>query len=591
MADINLRPLLYELRIITKERGLVRLGDTINASQEKLIDEVHRQLNTTGQIRIVVLKARQMGISTVIEGIIFILSILYSDFQSMIISHEQDSAEHILTMTKRYWATYPFKRFHEERYAAKKQLAWADTNSNIMVATAKNTSAGRSKTLHALHASEVAFWDDPDTLVTGLRQSIPSIGLSAIFYESTANGIGNFFHSTWIDAINDDNEFEPLFFPWHEFPQYTSEYLPSDANMILGELTQEEKELRSKGISESRLVWRRWAIRELCGGDINKFKQEYPSNWLEAFLSTGLNVFRLPSLTAHFVRMKGDVGRLERKYGREVHFIKDPDGPLIVYRHPSPDRNWGIYQIGADPTHTVQGDNACAQVISRRTLEQCAVLSLHTNPRDFGEQLILLGEYYNVATVAPEKTGPGYATVSHMLAKDYPAVWESVKLASSPGQVTEDTFGWTTNVQTKHVAVSSLVQEIERPLAFIGQTQYGLVIHHEQTYNEMRDYVTTENGGYQNGNGSKYDDCVMALAIAVATHHADGPLRAYSADQTAREIAQEVAGKLASEEGPKLAIVGGHMMSGTRESGPVAPEPNEQTPPNNPTDPDWMDWQ
>jgi hypothetical protein len=180
---IRIKPFIYELKILTKDRTTARLGDVINYAQEDFLTEVEDQINENGDVRIVVLKARQLGISTIIEGIIFCMSMMFRDYQSLIISHESESAEHILTMTKRYWNTYSFKDFHDEQYNGRKQLAWSDLQSNIVIATAKNTGAGRSKTLHALHASEVAFWDQPEELITGLRQAIPAQGITMILYE------------------------------------------------------------------------------------------------------------------------------------------------------------------------------------------------------------------------------------------------------------------------------------------------------------------------------------------------------------------------------------------------------------------------
>ena len=102
--NIKLKPLVYQLKIQTKDRKIARIGDVINWAQEDLLDEIEKQINeNNGSIRVIILKARQMGLSTIVEAVIFVLSVLYENFQSMIISHESDSAEHILNMTKRYW--------------------------------------------------------------------------------------------------------------------------------------------------------------------------------------------------------------------------------------------------------------------------------------------------------------------------------------------------------------------------------------------------------------------------------------------------------------------------------------------------------
>lgn len=540
---VSIKPLIYELKIQTKERGIRRIGEVINPAQEDLLDEIERQINENGMVRIIVLKARQMGLSTIIEAVIFVLSILYENYQSLIISHEGDSAEHILTMTKRYWDTYQFKEMHTEKYSARKQLMWSDLQSNIVVATAKNTSAGRSKTLHALHGSEVAFWDKPDELVTGLRQSIPSFGLTFIAYESTANGIGNFFHSTWVDAETGQSEFAPKFYPWWTHPEYRSAYIPSHEQAKysqLGELNEDEIILKAMGVQPDRLLWRRWAIVNLCGNDVDKFRQEYPSHANEAFLTSGRNVFRLPDLNAHYKPMKPKVGNLFKVNDREVEFREHPKGNLKIYRYPAKDRNWGVYQIGADPTHTTVGDAACAQVISRRTLEQCAVLRKHMDPTEFGRQCALLGQFYNWAQIAPEKEGPGYATVGYLVGIGYPNIYESQKVDKTPGKVNHDVFGWGTNNTTKHFAISRVVDLLAQSVQVVGGSTMGLILHDEDTYNEMKNYVVDDQGNFMNGNGSKFDDTVMGLAISVATHFIEPPLLPYTPDTEVGEMARKV---------------------------------------------------
>jgi hypothetical protein len=527
---VNLLPMIEELYILDKERGVVRFGDVMNYAQRELVLECERQLRTTGRIRVITLKARQIGISTVIEAIIFSLSILFTDFNSLILSHEKDSAEHILTMTKRYWNTYPFRDYHVEKYNGRTHLAWADLGSNIRVGTAKNEKAGRSKTIQALHASEVAFWEQPETMMNGLRNSIPNHGLTAIFLESTANGIGNYFHRTWNEASKGDNEFVPMFFPWHKHPEYRAAYLPESERekFKLNDLDEEEQTLRSRyRINDDRLIWRRWAITNLCQGDLEKFHQEYPTTPHEAFVSTGRNVFPLRNLVAHYEPQKGLSGRLITVSNR-LQFYPEDKGPLTIYTYPSEDKEWGVYIIGADPTHTTAGDYACAQVLNRRTLEVVATYRRKTDPITFAGDLKALGHYYNNALIAPEKTGPGYATIGALVASNYPFLYETQKVDTTPG-INNDTYGWGTSRQTKHLAISHLVKAFMDRVEVVGGAKVGLIVHDETTMMELRDYVTTEDGqGYENGDGSMFDDGVMALAIAVTVHNIEPPVHAYT---------------------------------------------------------------
>lgn len=110
--------------------------------------------------------------------------------------------------------------------------------------------------------------------------------------------------------------------------------------------------------------------------------------------------------------------------------------------------------------------------------------------------------------------------------------------------VVKDTFGWGTNSATKPVAIQYLVNLIHQPLQQIGNQLYGFLLHDKETFEEMRDYVSDEKGGYCNGNGSLFDDTVMAAAICMATHFIDGPISTY--ERSAREAVTVAASVMGS---------------------------------------------
>ncbi len=568
-----------ELKILTKDRRTVRFGDVLNYAQIDFVLECQRQLNETGQIRIITLKARQIGISTVIQAILFVLSMMVDDLQSLVVSHEADSAEAILNMNKRYWKTYVFKEFHEETYNGKKHLAWTH-ESSIQVATAKNVDAGRSKTIQILHASEVAFWDEPDTLMTGLRNSFPTFGLTALFIESTANGVGNYFHKESTRAMLGESEFAFKFYPWWKHPEYDAQYLPEKerGRFQLDKLDAEELRLRKMGVSDSRLIWRRWAIKELSQGDIDKFHQEYPSTPHEAFISTGRNVFPMQRLLDHYVPRRGIVGKLVSIGGR-TEFVEVENGPLTIFAKPSDDKDWGVYLAGGDPTHTMAGDYACVQVINRRTLEQVAVYRRKIDPVTFGKDMQQIGVYYNTALLAPEREGPGYATIGCIMGDGYFNVYKTKNVAKTPGHPSGEVYGWSTNGSTKHLAIARVLKAISEPVVYAGDATYGLIIHDLKTLTELRDYVTTPDGsGYCNSDGSLYDDGVMALAVAVAVHGIEPPVAPYEARQP-HELPANITNR---------------PVTGRIEGGPVAPDHPDDTP-TTPDSPDvgeapWESW-
>lgn len=575
-----------QVKILTKERTVVRFGDVMNYAQLDFVRECERQLATKGQIRICVLKARQIGISTCIEAILFVLAVMCDDMHSLIVSHRKESAQGILDMTKRYWATWPFARFHQEEYNGKNQLSWSDTGSNVEVVTAKNLEAGRSSTIHGLHASEVGFWPDPTTLMRGLNQAIPTFGLTAIFLESTANGIGNYFHKMCMESMKGENEYAFRFYPWHQHPEYTASHIPADMRhqyKILDELDEEERWLVDTfDLPMERLIWRRWAIANKCNGDLDTFHQEYPSTPMEAFVATGRNVFHLPSMLRHYQPRTGTRGILVKR-GNRIEFIPSGNGWLTIYQHPSSDRGWGVYLIGGDPTHTLTGDNACMQVLNRRTLEQCAVYRHKIDAVTFGKHMQLVGAYYHQAMLAPEREGPGGATVGCVVADNYPNIYKSQNVAKQPGHI-GDMFGWSTNSSTKHVAIQYLIKTFSDPVTAIGGVTHGLIIHDEQTMLELRDYVTSSNGlGYENGNGSEYDDGVMALAIANAVHQIEVPPPPYTPSPVHERPPRHVTA--VPSPGPQILAAGAVELP---KAGDQRAADDPDTPP---PDPPWMAWE
>jgi len=512
---MNFDPFVSRLSIRTKQQTVELLKP--NWAQSQVLDAVNDQYSQRKPVRVIVLKARQLGISTISEALMFAWVVLHEHTYGLVIAHEIDASEYLLNMTKLYWETFPFKDLYTTKYVSRKELAWEETGSSIRIATAKNMRAGRSRTINAMHGSEIAFWDRPDEMMLGLRQTIPNMPQSMIILESTANGVGNWFYDTWQNAVSGDNDYQPLFFPWWEHPEYTA----SAANLkqeTLSSLNEDERVLKRIGVDDDHLVWRRWAIRNLADSNIERFMQEYPSTPEEAFIASGSNVFPVENLKMVYEPKNGVKGFLQRR-GNYVEFIPDRSGSLTIFRKPSSDTSWGKYFVGADPTHTTMGDNACAQVINRRTYEQVAIWNGKIDPMTFAEELAKLGAFYNHATISTEVEGPGYATIGRLVEIDYPHIWRNRWADKSPGKISE-TMGWSTTWKRKEWAIGWLIKLI---------ADRDMTIHDAKTYDEMRTYVTLPNGGYgpADGSGRSFDDCVMAMAIACICASTEGPVSGY----------------------------------------------------------------
>lgn len=505
---MDLVPFVNRLQIVTKDLRVVQLGNVMNHAQYRIVDEVNRALNERRRCRFVVLKARQIGVSTVVEALMFSLAMILNRMGGLVISHEADSAGWLLKMTNHYWETWKFKDLYSIRHNSVRHMSWDDNGSSIRIATAKNVGAGRSTTIQFLHGSEVAFWDDAVTLMTALAPSIPMSSPSIIALESTANGIGGYFYDQWNAAVDGETEFTPLFFPWHEHPEYTVDYLQAvGAEHVitsLGALNDEERVLRAIGIGDERLAWRRWAIRNLTNNDLMRFKQEYPTVPEEAFIVTGHNIFPDGDLTACYQPMNGLQGYLVEEGGR-VRFQESIDGPVTIFRFPGDDMDRHKYMVSGDATRSITGDFSCAQVLNRRTWEQVAIFRKKIDPVSFGDQMALLGRFYNWAILCPEIQGAGDSTISRLISLNYPFLFEHRKAERIPGQP-ETVYGWWSGVRAKQEAVGNLLKVV---------VDHDVILHDHKTYSEMRAYVSDEKGGFKNGAGERHDDTVTAMAIAM----------------------------------------------------------------------------
>ena len=286
--NINTKKYIEEfLKIRNKNSKIVPF--ILNEPQKKLYEEIKKQKKLKKPVRIIILKARQMGFSTLTEAILFKETATKHNVTSGIIAHEARATNNLFNMSKLYYDNLPeaIKPKIVNRNAQEIIFNTKDNkglNSRITCMTASE-SAGRSGTYNFLHLSEYAFWEvDKKEAYISLMQAVPNNPESMVVIESTANGFED-FKELWDKAVNNESDFIPIFIGWNELEEYQMPYTGF-------ELDDEEKRIKAIfNLTNEQLEWRRWCIRNNCGGDIKKFKQEYPISPEEAFLNTGDCVF------------------------------------------------------------------------------------------------------------------------------------------------------------------------------------------------------------------------------------------------------------------------------------------------------------
>lgn len=509
MPNLQLQPLLRQLTIQTKSLTTERfpIDSPFGWAQRELCTAIEERYNQSKPVRIIVLKARQLGISTATEGILFNWSFLHPGTNGLVIAHENTASAGLFEKTKFYWDTWPFRSAYTLKYATRRELSWLETRSHIKVATAKNVSSGRGSTLHAVHASECAFYPDPETLMVGLNQTIPNQHGTIVVLESTANGVGNWFHKSWLAAEEGDSEYIPLFFPWWRHYEYA---IPTTLN-IKSELDPEERQLLRTGASFENLSWRRWAIPNIANGDLDLFMQEYPATPSEAFITSGNPAFSHAKLKDCYTPERGHRGFLQDLQNGKVKFVKDRAGSLTLFRLPKNETRTDRYFVGGDPSFTIEGDPGCMQIINRLTYEQVAVWHGQCDPLTFADEMIRVGKYFNNAMLCPEVEGGGSACIAALIAKGYGNIF--VHQRHDGVKQSFNSYGWSSSIARKLWAIGNLQRFI---------IDGSIKIHDMKTYDQLRNYVNRE-GQFQNADPDVHDDGVMALAIALTGSMLQGP--------------------------------------------------------------------
>jgi hypothetical protein len=451
------------LRVRNKKRGLVPLN----------LNRAQREFAGTCMNRNIVLKARQMGITTYIAARFFVQTITRPGTMTVQVAHDQESAEEIFKIVHRFWENLPdaMKRGALTRSRANvRQMVFPRLDSEYRVATAADVNAGRGLTIHNLHCSEVARWlRDPAEALASLRAAVPADG--DIVLESTPNGAGGVFYEEWQHAKETD--YTRHFFPWW----YDDEYRDKVGSKRVRPLTPEEEELVVRvRLSDEQIAWRRTNRAQLR----NLAAQEYAEDPISCFLASGECVFELEAIDRAL------------EAAPEPLAIRE-NGRLTVWLQPRCERQ---YIVGVDPAGGgTEGDYACAEVIDRQTAMQCAELYGHYSPRELAMRLIELSRHYNEALLVVERNNHGYGVLANLRAAGYEQIF------CDGGQ-----DGWLTSAVSKPAMIEDLAAILSmKPELFQS----------ERLLSECRTFVRRTDGRSGSNSGS-HDDCVMAMAIALA---------------------------------------------------------------------------
>nr|DAN60938.1 MAG TPA: Terminase large subunit [Caudoviricetes sp.] len=488
------------IKIRDKKGNVVPLK--LNEPQLKYYNVIRKLYIERKPIRIIILKARQMGFSTETEGIIFKNVVTHHNYNAGIVAHKEDSTTNLFNMSKRMLEYLPEDIKPEQKKSNAKELVFNNSegtglDSKIKCMTAGGKGIGRSDTFTALHLSELAFWEgNKKETMTGLLQAVPNTPDSMIIIESTANGY-EYFKEMWDRAVAGESDFYPLFIGWNELKEYSMPYTGFN-------LTQEERELKEQyNLTLEQLTWRRWCIQNNCSGDIEQFRQEYPICPEEAFLSTGHCYFNKQNIINRIKTAPEPIvrGKFTCFYDgiriRNQKFLEQEEGEIKIYEYPE---NRVPYVIGGD-TAGEGSDFFTAHVINNITGKQVAVLKQQYNEIEYVKQVYCLGMFYNCALIGLENNFSTYPT-QKLMELNYPNQYVRKKEDKYNNKY-EKSFGFKTTTITRPYILGQLQEIVHNSID---------VIQDKETLREMLTFIVNEKGKAEAETGY-HDDLTMGLAI------------------------------------------------------------------------------
>jgi hypothetical protein len=422
--------------------------------------------------RNIILKARQMGLTTWTAARFFLKTITHPGTLTVQVAHTQQAAEEIFRIVRRFedWLPENLREGPlQTSHANARRLIFPELDSQYRVVTAGDRNAGRGLTVQNLHCSELARWpgDAAETLA-GLRAALAP-GAELIL-ESTPNGVGDCFHTEWQKA--DETDTVRHFFPWWMEAGYR------DSEAEESSLTEEELELSSKHRLDLGQIAFRRRIRSSFRGLV---RQEYAEDEESCFRVSGDSVFELESVEARIATAPDPVER--RK-----------NGELEVWLPPVAGKQ---YLVAVDPAGGGSGgDYSAIEVLEIETGMQCAEFAGHVGGLELARLATELANEYQHAWVVVERNNHGNGVLAH--------------LESSCGYdrlyVRGGQPGWLTTSLSRPAMLGKLdAALVEEPGRFMSK----------RFLSECRSFVRLADGRTGARTGA-HDDRVMAMAIGLA---------------------------------------------------------------------------
>jgi hypothetical protein len=405
----------------------------------------------------IILKSRQLGISTLSAGYSLWLMLFHKDKNVLCIATKQETARNMVTKVKFMYDNLPswLKIPADEN----NKLSLRLSNGSQIKATSASSDAGRSEAVSLLIVDEAAFIEQIGEIWASAQQTLATGGGAIVL--STPYGTGNWFHKTWVSAENNENDFLPIRLPWWVHPE-------RDENW---------RKRQDELLGDPRLAAQECDCDFSTSGDV-----VFHPEWIE------------------FVKETTVQDPIERR---------GVDQNLWIWEVADYSRE---YMVIADVARGDGKDFSACHVIDIQTNTQVAEYRGQLPPKEFGYFLTGLATEYNNAMLVVENANIGWATLDAIIERGYRNLYHSPK----SDQLTADSYlrvyesnsemvpGFTMSMRTRPLCINKFRE-------FVGDR--SVTIRSKRLLEEMRVFIW-KNGRPEAQTGYN-DDLVMSFGIGM----------------------------------------------------------------------------
>lgn len=547
----------------------------MNRAQRKFHEVVMKDLLNDRPVRIITLKARQHGISTYIQMLFsWIQKVKKRRWNSVVCAHINDAAKNIRGMYTRsmeYMMPVGGVRYQMSNYDGTLNIKEIkERGCRITVGSSEKPDSVRSQNAKLAHFSEVAFYPDTDkkktaSLISSIIGTMKLVPWTAVFHESTANGLGDYFETEYSKAKRGESAYTAVFLPWFFNPSYSEPIIKDyygfngkkkkgDERTFIQSLNEYELNLfnNNEEVTLEKLNWYRAKAGEMSSQ--SEMKQEFPSDDIEAFQDSGKPVFRsedvegmrgdctdpkwIGDLVADEVPQVANIEPGKRKaILNNIHFVEDKEAEeaqkssdpklkirktqnkLKVWRLPSSIKMRDRYVVVFDPQKGIsdKADWGVIVVIDRLPMmsgekpEIVAQFKGHID-KDISIWIaVQIARFYNDALLVVESN----TYDSDNKEDDAELIFETIKsyynnlYTRTPADKVREGYpikwGFNTNKSTKPMIISNFVSILR---------EKGYVERDGEALDEARTYEQKENGSYGAKEG-RHDDVLMTRMIGL----------------------------------------------------------------------------